>query len=33
MKAEHRRTEAFEVWCWKTLLRVPGQRGDQTSQF
>ena len=22
-KAEHRRTEAFELWCWKKLLRVP----------
>ena len=22
-KAEHRRTDAFELWRWKTLLRVP----------
>ena len=22
-KAEHRRTDAFEVWCWRRLLRVP----------
>ena len=22
-KAEHRRTDAFELWCWRTLLRVP----------
>ena len=22
-KAEHRRIDAFELWCWKTLLRVP----------
>ena len=22
-KAEHRRTEAFELWCWRRLLRVP----------
>ena len=22
-KAEHRRINAFEVWCWKWLLRVP----------
>ena len=22
MKAEHRRTEAFELWCWRRLLRV-----------
>ena len=21
-KAEHRRTDAFEVWCWRRLLRV-----------
>ena len=21
--AEHRRTDAFELWCWKRLLRVP----------
>ena len=22
-KAEHRRTDAFELWCWERLLRVP----------
>ena len=22
-KAEHRRTDAFEQWCWRRLLRVP----------
>ena len=22
-KAERRRTDAFELWCWKRLLRVP----------
>ena len=22
-KAEHRRTDIFELWCWKSLLRVP----------
>ena len=22
-KAEHRRIDAFERWCWKRLLRVP----------
>ena len=22
-KAEHQRTDAFELWCWKRLLRVP----------
>ena len=22
-KAEHPRTDAFQLWCWKRLLRVP----------
>ena len=22
-KVEHRRTDAFELWCWRRLLRVP----------
>ena len=22
-KAERRRIDAFELWCWRTLLRVP----------
>ena len=22
-KAEHQRTDAFELWCWRTLLSVP----------
>ena len=22
-KAEHRRIDAFELWCWSRLLRVP----------
>ena len=22
-KADHRRIDAFELWCWKRLLRVP----------
>ena len=22
-KAEHRRIDAFEVWCWRRLLKVP----------
>ena len=30
-KAEHRRTDAFELWCWKTLESL-GQQGDQSSQ-
>ena len=26
-KAEHRRINAFELWCWKRLLRVPWTAG------
>ena len=22
-KTEHRRIDAFELWCWRSLLRVP----------
>ena len=22
-KAEHQRTDAFDLWCWRRLLRVP----------
>ena len=22
-KAEHQKIDVFELWCWKTLLRVP----------
>ena len=22
-KTEHRRTDAFQLWCWRRLLRVP----------
>ena len=22
-KAEHGRTDAFELWCWRRILRVP----------
>ena len=29
-KAEHRRIGAFELWCWRRLLRVFGQQGDPT---
>ena len=30
--AEHRRTDAFELWCWRRLLRVPwtGRRSNQS---
>ena len=30
-KAEHRRVDAFELWHWRRLLRVPGLQGDPTS--
>ena len=31
-KAEHRRIDTFEVWCWKRLLRVPwtARRSNQS---
>ena len=31
-KAEHQRTDAFELWCWRRLLRVPwtARRSDQS---
>ena len=32
-KAEHRRIDAFELWCWRRLLRVPRTEGDPTSPF
>ena len=34
MKAEHRRIDAFELWCWRRLLRVPwtARRSNQTIQ-
>ena len=39
-KAEHRRSDAFEVWCWRRLLRIPWtarrsnhSKGDQSWVF
>ena len=32
-KAERRRIDAFELWCWRRLLRVPSLQGDPTSPF
>ena len=32
-KTEHRRIDAFELWCWRRLLRVPWMQGDPTSLF
>ena len=31
-KAEHQRIDAFELRCWRRLLRVLGLQGDQTRQ-
>ena len=31
-KAERRRIDAFEPWCWRRLLRVPS-KGDQPWVF
>ena len=31
-KAEHRRIDAFELWCWRRLLRVPWT-ARRSSQF
>ena len=33
-KAEHRRTDAFKLWCWRRLLRVPwtARRSNQSIQ-
>ena len=31
-KAEHRRTEDFELWCWRRFLSIPGLQGDPASQ-
>jgi len=30
-KVEHQRTDTFELWCWRRLLRVPCMQGDPTS--
>ena len=32
-KAEHQRIDAFELWCWRRLLRVPwtARRSNQSS--
>src|SRR5574339_11245 len=32
-KAERRRLYAFELWCWRRLLRVSWMQGDPTSPF
>ena len=32
-KAERRIIDAFELWCWRRLLRVSWTVGDPTSPF
>ena len=32
-KAECQRIDAFELWCWRRLLRVLGLQGHPTSPF
>jgi len=34
-KAEHQRTDVFELWCWRRLLRVPwtARRSNQSILF
>ena len=32
-KAEHQRIDAFELWCWRRLLRVPWTHRGPTSPF
>ena len=32
-KAEHQRIDAFELWCWRRLLRVPWTARRSTSPF
>ena len=31
-KAERRRIDAFELWCWRGLMRALGPQRNQTSQ-
>ena len=32
-KAEHQRIDAFELWCWRRLLRVPLTSGRSNQSF
>ena len=32
-KAEHRRIDAFELWCWRRLLSVPWTARRSTQSF
>ena len=31
-KTECQRIDAFELWCWRRFLKVPGTAGDPTGQ-
>ena len=31
-KVDHQKSDAFELWCWRRLLRVPFLQEDQTNQ-
>ena len=33
MKAEHQRIDAFELWCWRRLLRVPWTAGRSSQSI
>ena len=34
-KTEHQRTDAFELWCWRRLLRIPwtARRSNQSPEY
>ena len=32
-KAEHQRIDAFELWCWRRLLRVPWTAGSSNQSI
>ena len=32
-KAEHHRIDAFELWCWRRLLRVPWTAGRSSQSI
>ena len=32
-KAEHQRIDAFELWCWRKLLRVPWKARRSNQSF
>ena len=32
-KAKHRRIDAFELWCWRRLLRVPWTAGSSNQSI